>query len=345
MFYRDCLFPILRRMDPESVHDRACVWLRLAQSTPAGRAALRWISGGTIHRPVELFGLTFPNLLGIAAGFDKDVKITPALACMGFGHVETGTLTPLPQPGNPKPRIFRLPPDEAIVNRMGFPNSGVEAAIARLTKIYNAPARKYVIGVSLGKQKTTELTEAAGDYIKVMRRVYPVADYMAINISSPNTPGLRELQGGQYLESLLRDVMCENRTLAGANGGRRRPMLVKIAPDVAFDELDAMLEAITGAGVDGIVATNTTLGRDGLIHPNQKETGGLSGRPVAELSTKIIAHIHKQTEGKLPIIGVGGVFDADSAKAKLDAGASLLQVYTGFIYQGPRMARRTLDAL
>jgi dihydroorotate dehydrogenase len=336
-FYKNFLFPVLRRTDPESAHERALGWLQLAQDSRPGRAMLRRLAGEIPDRPVEICGLRFPNVLGIAAGFDKDVRVVPALGELGFGHVEVGTLTPRSQPGNPKPRIFRLPKDKAIINRMGFPNEGVKPVIPRL-KRFAAMPRTVRIGVSLGKQKETPLADAAEDYLTVMRAAYPYADYLAVNISSPNTPGLRELQGANYLHTLCEQLQKESWRIAEKRGIARRPLFVKIAPDLTHEELDDMLAAILDAEVDGIIATNTTLSRKGIHDIQRGETGGLSGRPLRRRSTEIIRYIHRETQGNLPIIGAGGIFTAQDAQEKLDAGASLLQVYTGFIYEGPGMA-------
>jgi dihydroorotate dehydrogenase len=291
---------------------------------------------------VQVGALHFPNPVGMAAGFDKDARVVTGLAELGFGHIEVGTLTPRPQAGNPRPRIFRLPGDAALINRMGFPNGGVAAAVTRLQALAERP-RDYVLGVSLGKQKPTPLEEAAADYVAVMRAVYAYADYLAVNISSPNTPGLRELQGGRYLEQLLGALVGENRALAA--GGRPKPLWVKIAPDLAWADLDEILAALTAAEVDGIIATNTTLSREGLTGAARNETGGLSGRPLRRRSTEIIAYIHRQTGGRLPIIGVGGVATAADVREKLDAGAAVVQLYTSLIYGGPGLPGRILRAL
>ncbi|MCA9920765.1 MAG: quinone-dependent dihydroorotate dehydrogenase [Anaerolineales bacterium] len=332
--YSNVIFPILKRMDAETVHKLTVCALAYAQSTPSGRALLRLLAGPLPTQPIKLFGLSFPNVIGMAAGFDKDVHVATGLALLGFGHVEVGTLTPRPQVGNPRPRIFRLPADDALINRMGFPNGGVETAVSHLRHLEN---RNFVLGVSLGKQKETPLVNAADDYIAVMRQVYPYADYLVVNISSPNTPGLRDLQGGRYLEHLLTTLMAENVRLAGGNPVWKRPLLVKIAPDLTWAELDDILMAVQHAQIDGIIATNTTTSRTGLVDANQMEGGGLSGRPLTAHSTEIIAYIHQQTGGKLPIIGVGGIFTADDVQVKLDAGASLVQLYTGLIYRGPML--------
>lgn len=289
-------------------------------------------------------GLTFPNVLGMAAGFDKEVRVAAGLAALGFGHVEVGTLTPRPQAGNPRPRIFRLPGDQALINRMGFPNEGVATAVPRL-KALARRRRQFVLGVSLGKQKETPLAGAMHDYVAVMQAVYPYADYLAVNISSPNTPGLRELQGGDYLGHLLRTLVGEGQKLAYQYQVTPRPLLVKIAPDVSWAELDEMVATVMGAGIDGIIATNTTLSREGLLDGAPAETGGLSGRPLANRSTAIIAHIHQETKGRLPIIGVGGIFTAEDVRDKLAAGAALVQLYTALVYEGPTLPGRLLRAL
>ncbi len=292
---------------------------------------------------MQIGPLRFPNPLGMAAGFDKDARVVAGLAALGFGHVEVGTLTPRPQAGNPRPRIFRLPGDAALINRMGFPNGGVAAAVPRLRAL--AGPRSYVLGVSLGKQKETPLEEAAADYVAVMRAVYPYADYLAVNISSPNTPGLRQLQGGRYLDALLAALVAENRELAARAGIAPRPLWVKIAPDLTSDELDEVLAALLAAGADGIIATNTTLARDGLRDTRRAEAGGLSGRPLRQRSTELIAAIYQRMDGALPIIGVGGVASADDAREKLDAGAAVVQLYSSLIYGGPALPGRILRGL
>ena len=340
-WYEQYIFPLLRRTDAETAHDRTVRALARAQSHPAGRAFLRRLAGELPHQPVQLFGLTFPNVLGIAAGFDKDAQVAEGLALLGFGHVEVGTLTPWPQPGNPKPRVFRLPEDGALINRMGFPNGGVVRALPRLRALAEGQ-RPFILGISLGKQKETPLAEAADDYRLLMRAVYPYADYLAINISSPNTPGLRDLQGGNYLAYLLGELTAENEVLAQKHGVGKRPLLVKIAPDLTPAELEEMLDAIQSAGIDGLIATNTTLKRDGLNNSLQMEQGGLSGRPLRQRSREVVAAIARQTGGRLPIIGVGGVRTADDAQAMLDAGAALVQLYTGLVYEGPGLAGRIL---
>lgn len=342
-FYSKVVFPLLSRLDAESVHEQTLNLLAMAQWSGL-RPFLTKIAGQRPKQPVELAGLTFPNVLGMAAGFDKDARVAAGLADLGFGHVEVGTLTPRPQVGNPRPRIFRLPTDGALINRMGFPNGGVGTAVPRLRQLAKNP-RSFVLGVSLGKQKETPLVEAANDYCTMMRAVYPYADYLAVNISSPNTPGLRELQGGDYLGQLLRLLVAENAALAQQHSMAKRPLFVKIAPDLKHTELDGILAAVLDNQIDGMIATNTTVSRAGLTDVNQNESGGLSGVPLQRQSNAIIRHISQQTNGRLPIIGVGGVRTAADVKAKLGAGASLVQLYTALIYEGPGLPGRLLRSL
>jgi len=342
--YTRLVFPLLRRLEPEMAHERTLAALALAQSNPAGRALLRSIAGRIPDQPVQIGRLRFPNPLGMAAGFDKDARVPSGLALLGFGHVEVGTLTPRPQAGNPRPRIFRLPADGALINRMGFPNGGVAAAVPRLQALAASP-RNYLLGVSLGKQKETPLADAGRDYIDVMRAVYPFADYLAVNISSPNTPGLRELQGGRYLAHLLHVLLAESRRLAASVAAPPKPLWVKIAPDLSLAELDEILDALEAAGAGGIIIANTTLDRSKLIEAARHEAGGLSGRPLLERAVALVHYVHRQTGGRLPIIGVGGVASADDARRMLDAGASVVQLYTALVYGGPGLPGRVLRAL
>lgn len=343
-FYRKIIFPLLARMDAERAHDRTLELLEWIQRYSIGRSLLGRIAGDVPHEPVAAFGLSFPNMLGIAAGFDKDARVFPGLASLGFGHIEVGTLTPLPQPGNPRPRVFRLPNDRAIVNRMGFPNEGVQAAAKRLRAMKGAVGSA-LLGVSIGKQRETALADAAADYAEVMKAVYDVADYLAVNVSSPNTPGLRELQHRAYLEQLLATLEEENQALATARQSVTRPMLLKISPDVTWAELDEILELSLEYGIRGLIATNTTVARDGLCDAGQSESGGLSGWPLAGRSNEIIGYIYRHLGDSMPVIGVGGVFAAEDARAKLDAGACLIQLYTGLVYEGPAVAAKILRTL
>jgi dihydroorotate dehydrogenase len=342
-FYSKLIFPLLRRVDAEMVHERTLRLLALTQGG-VGRPFLQKIADYLPQQPVQLAGLTFPNPLGMAAGFDKDVRVVAGLSLLGFGHIEVGTLTPRPQLGNLRPRIFRLPTDGAIINRMGFPNGGVQAAVPRLQKLATQP-RSFVLGISLGKQKETPLGEAANDYCQVMQAVFPFADYLAVNISSPNTPGLRDLQGGNYLGQLLQTLQAKNESLAQAHDVAKRPLFIKISPDLARTELDDILTAVEDNQIDGIIATNTTTSRAGLTAANRHESGGLSGLPLRQQSNEIIEYIFRQTNGRLPIIGVGGVRSVADVQAKLDAGAALVQLYTGLIYEGPGLPGRLLRGL
>ncbi len=311
---------------------------------PAALAALRLLTR-TRRRPVEAFGLTFPGVVGLAAGMDKDGVAPHAWAALGFGHVELGTVTATAQPGNPRPRMFRLPASGGLVNRMGFNNAGAPALAARLEAAgvrRGGAAPGIPVGVSLGKTKTTPLAEATGDYLASFAAVAPYADYVAVNVSSPNTPGLRSLQEAGVLRVLVAALVD---AAAARDPAHPVPVLVKVAPDLSFDALEDVLEVCTTAGAAGIVATNTTLARDGLDAADAwrtSEAGGLSGAPLAERARAVVAFLAARTD--LPVVGVGGVVDAAQGEALLDAGARLLQVYTGFVYRGPALLRE-LDAM
>ena len=337
-FFRSLLF----RLDPERAHGLTLNMIRLAGALPPLREILRrWFSAPS--NPVQAFGLTFANPVGLAGGYDKDGLGWRGLACLGFGHVEVGTVTPLPQPGNPKPRIFRLVEDQALINRMGFPGRGAEFVARQLRRPHPAG---FVLGVNLGKNKDTPLEEAANDYLNLVGMFSDVGDYLAINISSPNTVGLRRLQASQELEKLLSVLAQERRMLmAKRNFQKPLPLLVKLAPNLSSEELDDALQAILDYGMDGVIATNTTLQREGLRSPHSKETGGLSGAPLFERSLEVVQQIYQRTQGRLPIIGVGGILNAVRARQMLDAGATLVQVYTGLIYQGPGLVRQILTGL
>jgi dihydroorotate dehydrogenase len=283
----------------------------------------------------EVFGLKFKNPVGLAAGFDKNAEYIDEMEAFGFGFVEIGTLTPKGQPGNPKKRIFRLQQDQALINRLGFNNRGVDDAIKRLAK-----NRNIIVGGNIGKNKSTENKNAKADYKHCFEKLYPYVDYFAVNVSSPNTPNLRDLQDAQPLKELLQ-LLISLRDKKSTH----KSILLKIAPDLSTDQLDQVLEIAQDVTLDGLIATNTTLSRDGLASKDRNEKGGLSGKPLSDRSTEMIHYIYKKTEGKLPIIGVGGIFTAKDAKEKLDAGASLVQVYTGFAYEGPAMIRRINKAL
>lgn len=339
--YRSLVYPLLSQIDAERSHRLTLRLLQYAQEAPAGKKLLAKIAGDFASQAVEVAGLTFPNFLGVAAGFDKDAEVAPGLAALGFGHIETGTLTPRPQKGNPQPRVFRLQADGALINRMGFPNCGVLEALPRLRAISRSP-RNYILGVSLGKQKETALEDAAADYIAVMQAVFPYADYLAVNVSSPNTPGLRKLQKSGFLGDLLGELAVENRRLARQTGHPQPPLFLKIAPDMSSDDLDDLLFAALANGVAGIIATNTTTARDGLISRHRDETGGLSGRPLKIRAREWVREISQRVDGKVAVIGVGGVETIEDVQEMMRAGASLVQLYTALVFHGPGLPGRLL---
>ena len=293
------------------------------------------------NKPVEVMGLVFPNPIGLAAGLDKDGTCIDAFASLGFGFVEIGTVTPKPQPGNEKPRLFRLKEHKAIINRMGFNNQGVDALVQRAAKRKS----KGVLGINIGKNKVTPNEEALEDYLISLRKVYPVADYVAVNISSPNTPGLRDLQAGEELVALL-TALKQEQGLLESEHGRYVPIALKIAPDLSPESIREIAEILADSGLDGIIATNTTIDRSAVEgHPLAGEAGGLSGAPVRDSSTEVIRILAETLQGRLPIIGVGGIMNGEDAKQKLDAGASLVQVYSGFIYKGPPLLHEIAKAI
>jgi dihydroorotate dehydrogenase len=324
--YRGLLRPLLFKLDAEAAHHLGMGALGLLEGTPAIAQAMRRSAGG--DRPGltrTVFGLNFPNPLGLAAGLDKDAEAIVGLFALGFGFVEVGTVTPRPQPGNDKPRLFRAPEHEALVNRMGFNNRGAQAMAARLRELHWRPGP---VGVNLGKNKDTPLEQAHEDYATAAQVLAPLADYLVVNLSSPNTPGLRSLQEPKALERILQA------TRAQAAG---RPLLLKLAPDLADEAVDAAVDVAVACGISGLIATNTTLARPFPFD----EAGGLSGRPLRARATEVVARCAK----RLPTIGVGGVFTPDDVREKLEAGAGLVQIYSGLIYEGPGLVKRLLDAL
>ena len=344
-YYEQVLRPFFFRRDPEHAHEQAVAALRtLAALRPACRLleAVMQLSGAH-QRPVSAFGLTFPNAVGLGAGFDKNAEAWPAAAALGFGHVEVGTITALAQPGNPQPRVFRYPDQQAVINRMGFNNAGSAAIAARFAQQPPQGQRRIPVGINIGKSKVTPIEEATGDYLTSFGRLADFADYLVLNVSSPNTPNLRQLQDEAKLRELLGAVTSANRD-RGRAGKRRVPVLLKIAPALTWPQIDAVLTVIAEYGLDGIIATNTTLARPGFF-AGVNEAGGLSGAPLRARSTEIINYIARSTAGKLPIIGVGGIIDTVSAAEKLDAGATLVQIYTGMIYRGPFFAADVARAL
>jgi dihydroorotate dehydrogenase len=331
----------LFRLDPETAHGLSLATIaRVGRIAPL-RAALASVFSGPEADPVEVFGLRFPNSVGLAAGYDKDGEAWRGLAALGFGHIEIGTVTPEPQPGNPRPRVFRLVENRSLINRMGFPGRGAAYVAERLR---GRPQGGPVIGVNIGKQKSTALEEAADDYEELIDVFGPLADYLAVNISSPNTPGLRRLQERGFLGALLARIAARRNEVADRLG-RRVPVLVKLAPDLTDEQLVTAVDAIIEKGLDGIIATNTTVSREGLQHPLADEEGGLSGAALTDMSTRIIATIHEHTGGAIHIVGVGGIMSPADARAKLDAGASLVQIYTGLVYEGPGLVKRILEGL
>lgn len=338
MFTR--LRPLLFKLEPETAHHLTLQLIRLAGSfSPSYRLLQKVFSAP--EKPVDVFGLHFINPIGLAAGYDKDGNSFRALSVLGFGHIEIGTVTPLPQPGNQKPRVFRLVEDHALINRMGFPGLGADYVEKKLKQ---RKLNDLIVGVNIGKNKDTPLEEAAGDYTKLVSRFSPLADYLAINVSSPNTTGLRRLQGRRMLEGLLNEVSNERKK--NAPGQKRNvPILVKLAPDLNDEELDDALDAIQGCGMDGVIVTNTTLSRDGLHSKNRAEAGGLSGEPLRKRSTEILRFVVRRLNGRLPVISVGGIMAPDDARERLDAGASLVQVYTGLVYAGPNLIKQLISRL
>ncbi len=346
MIYRSLLRPILFRLPPETIHELALHSLRFFLSS---RTARKFISGSNLVSPLgklERFGLSFANPVGLAAGFDKNGTAAQALAALGFGFIEVGSVTKAPQPGNPRPRLFRLPQDRALINRAGFNNCGA----AQLAENIRRHQPECVLGVNIGKSRRIAIEDAIPDYLATLEAVYDVADYVAINVSSPNTPKLRELQQPRMLADLLHSLQQRNDELAGQSLlPERKPLLLKIAPDLAEAEIEAIVEVATRSQIAGLIATNTTISRAGLQTSRAEVEaygeGGLSGAPLRRRSNEVIALIHRLTRGELPIIGVGGVFTAADAWEKICAGASLIQLYTGFIYEGPGVARRINQGL
>ncbi len=334
-WYAQLVRPFLFRMDPETAHHFAMRLLRAAPQIPGGLALLR--SFAPPPHPRTLFGLQFRNPFGLAAGFDKNAVAIPAWEALGFGFAEIGTVTAQPQPGNPRPRIFRYPKQEALINRLGFNNEGADVIGDRLRRLRaSSSAPSIPIGINLGKSKITPLEEAPTDYLYSFRLLAPLADYVVLNISSPNTPGLRSLQEREALVALLRVITDENARLASP-----KPLLLKIAPDLSEQALGEIVEVCEEFALASLIATNTTLDHHALAGPD--ETGGLSGAPLRGRSTEVIRFLRERT--RLPLIGVGGITDAAAAREKLAAGAELLQVYTGYVFRGPHLLRELSTAV
>ena len=336
--YKKLIRPILFLFDAEKVHHFSFALIRLAHKIPFVGSIIRYLY--VVKHPKlerEVFGIRFPNPIGLAAGFDKDAKLFRELSNFGFGFIEIGTLTPKPQDGNPKKRLFRLQADKGIINRMGFNNQGVEAAIKRLKRNKNV-----IIGGNIGKNKITPNDQATDDYLICFDVLFPYVDYFVVNVSSPNTPDLRDLQEKKPLTALLKTLQIENQKRENP-----KPILLKIAPDLTETQLLDIINIVADTKIGGVIATNTTIARDGLQTDTEitKETGGLSGKPLRNRSTEVIRFLHTKSKNSFPIIGVGGIHTSQDAIEKLEAGASLLQVYTGFVYEGPAMVKRILNRL
>lgn len=332
--------PLLFKMDPENAHNMTINLLRVGGTTELGCWLIRNLFQSEKKGPeVQVFGLKFSNPLGMAAGFDKDGVAWRGLANLGFGHVEIGTVTPRPQPGNPKPRLFRLKEDDAVINRNGFYNHGADYMLRHLK------ARKpegLILGVNIGKNKNITNGKAVQDYLVLVEAFAAIADYLAVNVSSPNTPGLRELQSRDPLEALLKSVAQKRDSLI-PEIGKRTPLLVKLAPDLSESELEGSLEAVENSGIDGVIIGNTTISRPPLISKYAAEIGGLSGRPLKNLNTLMVSRAVRKLGGRIPVVASGGVMTPSDAQEKMDAGAALVQIYTGLVYSGPGFVRDCLN--
>lgn len=333
----ELLRPLLFRLAPETAHHLGLDALRLA----AKLGPLNPFGQTLPLRPRTVMGLEFPNAVGLAAGMDKNGDCIDGMAALGFGFLEIGTVTPRPQPGNPKPRLFRLVEQQALINRLGFNNKGVDHLVGQV----QARRSRILLGINIGKNLSTAVEDALDDYLIGLRKVHAHADYIAVNISSPNTPGLRKLQTAGYLGELLGGLETEREKLAQEQG-RRVPLAVKIAPDLEPQEIGPLVEMLVKHRADAVIATNTTLSRAGVEgSPHASEAGGLSGRPLLERSTGTVARLAEVLRGELPIIACGGIFSAEDARAKLEAGASLVQIYSGFVYRGPALVKEIALAL
>jgi dihydroorotate dehydrogenase len=339
--YKALIKPFFFLFNPERIHHATFTLLRLTLALPGFKGFFKyWFCIEDERLKTEVFGIQFPNPVGLAAGFDKDAKLFNELEYVGFGFVEIGTVTPVAQPGNPKPRLFRLPKDEALINRMGFNNGGVEAAAIRLSH----RKTKIIIGGNIGKNKVTPNENALSDYVTCFEELYDYVDYFVVNVSSPNTPNLRALQEKEPLKALLGELMNLNQTKPV-----QKPILLKIAPDLTHDQLDDIIEIVGETKIAGIIATNTTIAREPLITDKSMVeaigAGGLSGKPVKDKSTEVIRYLSQKSGGSFPIVGVGGIHSEQDALEKLAAGASLVQLYTGYIYEGPGLIKRINKAI
>lgn len=340
--YKSIIRPIFFLFDPEKIHHFTFSLIKILNKIPGVPGIFRSIyKTEAAHLRRTVFGIDFPNPIGLAAGFDKDGKLFEELGNYGFGFIEVGTVTPLGQEGNPLPRLFRLPKDKGLINRMGFNNQGVDGLVERLKK---RKGKNLIIGGNIGKNKITSNEEAVNDYLICFHKLFDHVDYFVVNVSSPNTPNLRDLQEKEPLTKLLKTIQNEN-----SKKEKQKPILLKIAPDLTDGQLDDIVAIVEDAEIAGVIATNTTISRENLKESTARikeiANGGLSGFPVRNRSTEVIRYLSEKSGGKLPIVAVGGVFTAEDAQEKLDAGASLVQVYTGFIYEGPGMVKRILKGL
>ena len=344
IMYQKLLKPLLFLMSPEKAHHFSMTMLRISIAIPG----IAWVlkqcfNSGISDTTVNICGIEFPNSVGVAAGFDKDARYLRELQVLGFGHVEVGTLTPLAQTGNPRPRLFRLKNDAALLNRMGFNNGGVNDAVSRLKRRPSG----LIVGGNIGRNKITSNDDAISDYLKCFDALHPYVDYFVVNVSSPNTPGLRDLQDREPLSALLKAVVSRNNEVPLPSNSKRRPVFLKIAPDMTDTQLDDVVDIVISEKVDGVIATNTTISRSNLKTQSIDDlgNGGVSGAPLCARSTEVIAYLNTKSSGAFPIIGVGGIDSLSSAREKIDAGASLVQVYSGFIYKGPGLVREIRKGL
>jgi dihydroorotate dehydrogenase len=344
LFYEKLIRPVFFTQDPERMHDLAVLALTALGKSPTLCQIMQACNQQPTSRPIKLFGLEFRNAVGLAAGMDKNAQFWRAAGALGFGHVEVGTVTRNGQPGNPRPRLFRYEKQAALINRMGFNNDGAEAVANRLKATGAHRKRSLPLGINIGKSRSASLDAAADDYLASFNLLADFADYFAVNVSSPNTPELRQLQGHDYLPGLLGVLRSANLSRAKKLGQKPIPLLIKISPDLNYSQIDSIIEDVLGLEFDGVIATNSSVARPGSL-ADVDEPGGLSGRPIHRHAVQMVNYIHRATSGRLPIIGVGGVDGAAAAGRMIDAGASLVQVYTGLIYRGPFFPRQVARAL
>lgn len=344
MFYKSLVRPLLFRGDPEQTHERTLALLAKLAPLQDLLGRLFAVQDNRLH--VQLGSLAFPNPVGLAGGFDKNGVAIKTIAGFGFGFVEIGAVTALAQPGNPKPRLYRLPEDQALINRLGFNNEGSKAIAARLRLLRaNGRPLKIPLGINIGRSKIVETKDAVADFLTTFDELYPYGDFFTLNVSSPNTPQLRDLQEKNLLTGLLHAVQERNRDLAERAGLSAKPVLLKIAPDMELAQADDIVQVAMAEEISGIIATNATAFLRETLVSGSKEPGGLSGRPLRPLATSFVRHLYRATRGKMPIIGVGGIFTAEDAYEKIKAGASAVQIYTGFVYEGPATVKRINQGL